>query len=342
MLKLKKLRRFLRPFVYSNEIILSEQFAFGHREVYQRFLNFNPKKILLAELQHGWYLNPTWTPQGNNSQRQLNKKLKLFPLLVWSRELAANMNKDRGYSVYPISSPWSLITRNYEIRKRNKLAPDYKEKKGSVLYFPAHSIPGMQYDLNFEAIKKIGDLQKFKFVTTSLYWTDFLDPMVRERFGSYSNVTCMGLRSPSSIDAPWHDIGGRVNFLYQLHKSISEHEFIVTDEIGTAAMASVVLGKKVYITQKKVYYNLIHRSEKQPMLCIDNEDILNRYGIVEYTDGLGYKISENPEILELARSGFGYDISLEETGKTVERYLGDSNFSLPGFHFDDYSSTTLW
>ena len=339
---LKRLKRYVRPFFYKNEIILSEQFAYGHREVYQRFLNFSPNKYVLAELQHGWYLDPSRSPQFGMNQRILSRKLKPFPFLVWSRGLAQAMNQGNKESVYAICSPWYLLTSGYELFKANNKAPNYFETPGSVLFFPSHSFPGINYTHDTSKLEEIMNFPSVKSITTSLYWTDFLNPTVREQFARFSTVTCVGIRSTASTEVPWQDIGGRVNFLYRLHRLISEHELVICEDFSTAAMAALTLGKRVFINKSKVNHEIVHRSEKRPLLVMDNEAILTRYGLLDNRNELGYEISNSLEVLELAKLGFGYDISLEETQEVLGKFLGDSSFILPGHKLDNNLSATLW
>ena len=65
---LDRIKSLGRPFLYPPEVALSEQFAYGHREIYQRFIGFDPNQIIFAELEHGWSSNTSWL-QSNSSNR---------------------------------------------------------------------------------------------------------------------------------------------------------------------------------------------------------------------------------------------------------------------------------
>jgi hypothetical protein len=123
---------------------------------------------------------------------------------------------------------------------------------------------------------------------------------------------------------------------------ISEHELVICEDFSTAAMAALTLGKRVFINKSKVNYEIVHRSEKRPLLIMDNVSILNRYGLLDNRSELGYEISNSLEVLELAKLGFGYDISLEETQEVLGKFLGDSSFILPGHKLENNLSATLW
>lgn len=338
----QKVKSILRPYLYSPEVILNEQFAYGAREIYQRFINFDPKKIIFAEVQHGWYLDSSWTSQSIVSNRQLNRRLKRYPLLVWSREIAQELNNPKFRSVYAVTSPWSLLLSSYEKLKSRNLVPTYNEIPGSALYFPTHSFHGMKAFLDSTSAQNILKSQNFSSITTSLFWIDFINPHIREQFESFSKVTCMGIRAPAATETPWSDIGGRRNFLYQLHKAISEHQFIICDEFSTAAMAALTLGKQVFITKDKVNWQLIHRSEKNPILELDNFKIISKFGLNKSEQGLGYNLSDNRDILELAKRGFGFDISIEETHRILERFLGNPSLDLQNKEITDPRNNLLW
>ncbi len=324
----RTLKSLLRALYYPREILLSEQFAYGHIEIYRRFFGFEPNAILLAELQHGWVANPESIPQNDFSIRLRNRRLSKYPLLVWSRKIEKALNHPIERDVYAVCSPWFLLITEYEKLRAIGLAPSYFESPGSALYFPAHSFPGFDFKFDVNKTETILKSQKFSSITTSLYWLDFINPSVREHFSRFSKITCMGFRAPAATETPWHDAGGRVNFLYQLHKVIMEHQFIVCAEFSTAAMAALTLGKQVFICEDKVQYELVHRSEKNPIVTLDNSLILRNFGIKKSASELGYDLSGSSKVLELAQSGFGFDVSVEETKEILESFMGNLSNNL--------------
>lgn len=339
---LGRVKSLIRPFLYSPEVTLSEQFAYGHREIYQRFIGFDPKKIILAELQHGWAPDSSLLIQGENSNRLRNRRLRRYPLLVWSRELAQEINCPKNKSVHALASPWSLLVRNYENLKSKGAAPNYFEVPKSALYFPTHSFPGVEASLDSKKIEIALKSHNFSSITTSLYWVDFIDPKIRELYQRFSRVTCMGLRAPAASEVPWSNIGGRVNFLYQLHRTISEHQYIICEDLSTAAMAALTLGKEVFITKDKVFFKIIHRHEKNVMSELDNSKILDRYNIKKADHGLGYNLNDNSNVFELAKLGFGFDISIDETRKVIELFLGYPSIDLQNQASAEPLDNLLW
>ena len=338
----RTLKSLLRTLYYPREILLSEQWAYGHMEIYRRFFGFEPNTILLAELQHGWVANPESIPQNDFSIRLRNRRLSKYPLLVWSRKIEKALNHPIERNVYAVCSPWSLLITEYERLRARGLAPSYFESPGSALYFPGHSFPGFDFEFDVKKTETMLKSQKFSSITTSLYWLDFINPNVREQFSRFSKLTCMGLRSPAATETPWHDVGGRVNFLYQLHKAISEHQVIVCEEFSTAAMAALTLGKKVFICEDKVQYELVHRSERNPILTSDNSLVLRNYGIKKSTSELGYDLSGSAKVLELAQVGFGFDVSVEETRQILERFMGNQSINFQSKIMIPDSNKVLW
>ena len=165
----------------------------------------------------------------------------------------------------------------------------------------------------------------FNSVTTCLYWIDYLDPRVRDFYEEYSEVTCLGYRSASANEAPWHDIGGRVNFLYQLHKLLSKNEIVVCDEISTAAMAALTLGKKVYICRDLVKFQDVGRRGPFVLNELDNRKILNDLTFDYLSTPLGYEISRSNACIDTAFSGFGFDLSMSETQARLKSLLSTEN-----------------
>lgn len=336
-----KIKSALRPFIYSPEIMLSEQFAFGHLEIYQRFFSFPRNKILLAELQHGWASDSKLLTQSDSSMRLVNRRLRQYPLLVWSRELENQFKSSKQQSVLSICSPWFLLLKNYEkLRKGDERI--YCEVRGSALFFPSHSFPGVDSTSDVENFRQISQFRKFTSITTCLYWSDFLNPTRREHFGHFSKVTCVGLRSNAATQIPWHDTGGRVNFLYQLHKLISMHEYVICEELSTAAMAAMTLGKKVFVTKNKVQYKSNSNSMDNLNLELDNSVILSKYGVNISHESLGYDLTDNSDILNLAKRGFGFDISIDETREVLECLLGSPSRNFKSSSEIAFSSQLLW
>lgn len=335
------LKKILRAFIYPPEVLLSEQFAFGHLEIYQRFFDLPRAKILFAELQHGWSDDYRALAQISSSNRVLNRRLKHYPLLTWSQALESSLKSLNYKSVYAISSPWSLLLTNYNNSRSKGIAPNYFETPRSALYFPTHSFPGEEAFFDASGIERIFKSQNFSLITTSLYWIDFINPQIREQFESFSKVICMGIRATAATETPWGDIGGRINFLYHLHKAISEHQYIICDEISTAAMAALTLGKQVFITRDKINYKLIHRAGKP--FCFDNNPIIiSKYGLNKSKNGLGYNLSENSDLQELAKRGFGFDISIEKTRRTLERFLGNPSVDIQNTLGTESKYKFLW
>jgi hypothetical protein len=58
--------------------------------------------------------------------------------------------------------------------------------------------------------------------------------------------------------------------------------------------------------------------------------------------GLGYNLSDNSGLLELAKRGFGFDISIEETRMVLERFLGYPSDDFQGKESTELRNTLLW
>jgi hypothetical protein len=327
----KGLKSTVRSFAYSPLQILNEQFAYGHREIYLRFLELDSDSFFLAEIQHGWSDRANLLAQSQSSLRARNKFGRRYPLLVWSDSLAEQFKQLGQSNVYPVQSPWSLITKAYEQKlKSGEMLPVEEEPK-SILYFPTHSYPGMSANVENIHFMNLMKERDDNSITTCLYWLDFINPRVREFYEKFSKVTCLGFRSASASELPWHDSGGRVNFLYRLNALLRRHSVIVCDELSTAAAAAISIGKNTFIFEDETRFYGDIDSIKFVVDRLDNRVILDRFGIQRSSSGLGYRVSENVPLLELVREGFGFNLDENETSLLLQKIQFRMNKLNPSF-----------
>lgn len=309
----------MRPFIYPVEVLLSEQFAYGHREIYVNQLGLPKDTLFLAEIQHGWARDWNDLHQRAPKSRIKKRNFRSYPLLVWSEQIASEFREASMKSVFAIKSPWALIIEAKEEESKEIQSTTVLEQKNSALYFPSHSYPG--YDVNlYKETEKPNFVEKgFENITTCLYWLDFINPITRRYFTDFSKVECAGFRSSSAQEWPWHNNGGRVNFLFELYDLISAHEYVFCDEISTACMAALTLDKKVILLKEQTELSSYKSDGKPTKSVIDNSAYLSRHLVDIEKSELGYELHKHPKIRNQALEGFGFDITIESTCDILSR-----------------------
>lgn len=250
------MRNLLRSLIYPLEVNLNEQFSYGMREVLLSTHGLDPSSLINAKLVHGDvdYKSPTsWPSIWRNP-------LIRYPILCWSKIQEKEL-KRLGFreTIVPIGSPYIHLI-DYIKKAQNLRFPQYQ--KNSLLYFPNHSHPGFQVKLhNTKDLKECFD--GFDQVTICLFWLDFIDLEIRNRYLELGvDVTCVGYKGPSNAEKPWSDNGGRVNHLLNLAYLISRHEFILTDSPTITLMYAISLHKSVKFLKYEIVGSSFHNSSK--------------------------------------------------------------------------------
>lgn len=309
------LATFARSFIYKKEMLLAEQFMYGNREVLVKALNLDEDIIFLARLQHGWITKPDLSEKYWN-EKFYGRTLKKYPHLVWSKQLAIDLRERLKRPVKAIGSPWSLLS---EARKKRSLqTTNLHTVKDSVLYFPYHSYPGIESNIEQkETIRLLKGLGASR-ITTCLYWLDFIDPSTYRVYEEFSTVVCCGYRGSSAQEAPWSDDGGRINFLYELSSQIEQHELIVCDDVSTAFAAACSRGKKVMIGARHVKSIPRGHTGIEKILIKDNLLQLKEQFSLQETPLKGQIMESSGHLEQIAREGFGFDIPISQTTETLK------------------------
>ena len=236
-----KIKSFFSSWVYPIEVLLSEQFSYGHREILLASHDLDPSLIFNASIQHGWLLSRLGTPLIRK------RNFGIFPTLVWSERIAREMWDNQKTRTFILGSPFAHLAQalGYNNRNTNNL----NINPNSILYFPSHSDRGYTAFLNPEFFD-ILNTYNFGRKTVSLFWSDFVNPRNIEMLNSYSfDVICHGYRGGSGFEFPWADTGGRTKFLFRLLDSILNHDVIAMSDVSTIFWYALALGKSVLITE---------------------------------------------------------------------------------------------
>jgi hypothetical protein len=231
-----------RAWVYPEEILLSEQFNFGNREVLIVCNDLNRESLFLSSVQHGWY------PENQTRPITVIKSKfgKQYPYLTWSTRFR-DLLKDEGYSkIFATGAPWSHLLKNLKIDPR-AIKVSSKEKN-RLLFFPRHSAPGLTVEHNIK-LDQVAKLAGASEITVCLFWLDFIDPAIRNFYEKYGcKLVCVGYRGSSGFETPWAPIGGRTLFLPRILELMESHDLIAVDEVSTSFWYALSLRKKVIIT----------------------------------------------------------------------------------------------
>lgn len=128
---IKWLSKHLRALITPEEILLAEQFAYGHREIPLTHLQLPLYLLLLGELQYGFATHHSEIPQSRNRFR--NRLGSHDPLYVRSELLRTRLVEQCGYKdVHAIGSPWTHYVSRKELLKTQE-----NIENAYVVYFPA-------------------------------------------------------------------------------------------------------------------------------------------------------------------------------------------------------------
>ena len=236
------IRELFSSWIYPREILLAEQFNYGHREVLIATNDLPNSTLFLASIIHGWGLEDN--PFGIAKIRARN--FQCYPIYAWSHRSANIIRNSTGCEVSVIGSPWSHLLQSLGINSEEKVQAASTSHR--VLYFAPHSMPGgtsRHTDMALDAIFKKSATDE---ITVCLFWLDFIDPEIRKHYSKNKvKIECVGFRGSSGFETPWTPIGGRVSFLPKLFELISSHDLIVVDSVSTPFWYALSLGKNVMI-----------------------------------------------------------------------------------------------
>ncbi len=237
-------RNALRSWVYPPEILLSEQFNFGHREILIAANKLQENTLFLASVQHGWDPGPAI------GKRILTRRMTQYSNLVWSKRIQEFLSRNGNYISTPIGAPWSHLLRACGI---NPYVPKTSSNDSSlpthprVLYFPSHSSHGF-LAIHQKNASFLNSLTLGNKVKVCLFWSDFVNPKVRElHLREGYEITCAGYRGSSGGEVPWSPLGGRILYLPSILEMIERAEIVVLDTIGTALWYAISLGKRIVL-----------------------------------------------------------------------------------------------
>lgn len=292
------MKNLVKPWLYKEEVLLSEQFAYGNREILLTCNGIKLDQLILGELQHGWTLDVDELKQSRSRLRSIFGKK--YPLYVWSEDLRSRFEDAGHRDVYSIGSPWA-----HYVQAHGSIA---HRKNSFTVYFPSHSYYGADVSNEFvKSIQEIEEIVESSKVIVCLYWIDFIDPRKIEFFVEMGwNAICLGYRGAPSTEFPWSNVGGRINFLPNLLELLTNSQLVISDEIGTAFWAANSLGINTYLTRGTTTISSVwpNKIVKQPVLKFKQVEKFCKEGV---SIAVGEILCPQDGLFELSRIGFGWE-----------------------------------
>jgi len=72
--------------------------------------------------------------------------------------------------------------------------------------------------------------------------------------------------------------------------------YVICEDLSTAAIASMILGKKAFVTKGKAHYRSNNNSMDNSNHELDNSVILSKYKVNISHESLGYDLTDNSDI----------------------------------------------
>lgn len=296
------LKRKVSPWVYSEEIQLSEQFAYGHREVLLASNKLDPSGLFLASIPHGWGPDVPGRPYPKVFKRSLSE----YPILAWSSRTSADL-KARGYKFpIPTGSPWAHLLSSLGLNSIKESSSSKATDSNSSLYFPSHSIPGGEHYHNFNLKRVLSDISPTN-LTVCLFWLDFINPRVRNYYSQFNcELVCVGYKGSTGFDIPWAPVGGREMFLPNLLELMERHDTIILETVSTPFWYATSLKKNIYLADLSVTATWWGES-KSIDLSINNRELLELVDAELGKIGMNELIPTTDLLYERAKSELGFE-----------------------------------
>lgn len=286
----------LKSYLKNHEVLLSDQFSYGMREVLLLTHDEDPTSLINAKLVHGEvnYRNSSkWPSVWKNPFRR-------YPILSWStvqkEQLESIGFKDK---IIVVGAPYLHLLKYINENKHLNWPSCFDN---SLLYFPSHSHPGYSIDNRLFTENQI-NLNDFKKVTICLFWLDFINPKIREQYLQLgAEVVCAGYKGNTSVQIPWADDGGRTGHLLVLASLISKHKYIVTEGVSVTLLYAAAQGKKVKYLKNVTRLNVTSIPTKI--------DVLNQTSTViskDLSPGIWYDCSMKNSALDVSLNYLGQD-----------------------------------
>jgi len=275
----------------------ADQFHYGNREVILRSLGLADNVYFKGRLQHGFIPNLTW----ENYFKSIKNSLPISrtpPFFAWNEAIAESCQRWGGMS-YAIGSPWAHLLKKVP----NLEKPPRNELEDVTALFPNHSYAGHSID-NLLDHTYINPFRGKKLVTC-LYWSDFVNPKIKNYYESFSDfVVCCGYRGSSGIEIPWDDLGGRIDFLPNLYGILEKVGRVLVEEVSSMFWYGASLGKELVVLSDSSHYR-VRDNDGERIDTYSSYDIAKQSGLENFS--INKVLNQDREIFEQSLKILGFD-----------------------------------
>lgn len=250
----------------------SEQFLYGHREALCTYAGLPNNAIIKGSIEHGWtYHSPTKGIPKFSGGRHLH--------LIWSSSRIPQ-NLEHKTNLLAIGAPF-LYAYNAVKELLSDSAQLNQKFSDRTLFFPYHGseIYAPNIDSQIRQFKKVADPT---LTTAILYWTEFVNPTIRNKFNEagfkIANLGFSGMQSHEGLGfsakkSSGSTIGGRHLFLLNLLLLINAHRNVIVFGVGgTPALYAAFMNKEIQLlTQLKAALPKTHKLENKFEYNDENE-----------------------------------------------------------------------
>lgn len=285
--------------------LYSEQFLYGHREIFIHYGGFSYDTIFEASIEHGWALDSGY------GMRRLNLKRNLH--LSWSSD-RIERSQIRSSKTIAVGAPFIYAAKLMESAQSKN---DFNKPvlKRDILFFPVHGNEHGNQNVA-DQIELFTNLYPPERAVVCLYWVEFVDFNIRNFYLSRGfEVECVGFSGQmentglgySSRILAGSLIGGRPLFIPNTIALLNRFNKIVSGRLGTICLYAAFLGKELEILHGYEKSNYYEWDFEQPIKFGD-EPTETRYRQF-FENSLGAKFQEidfsGDDFRELARRELG-------------------------------------
>jgi hypothetical protein len=226
----------------------SEQFLYGHREILIDYAGLEANSMIKGSVEHGWALD------SGRGIRKFTGGRYLY--LSWSRARIARSGVSENTTV-AIGAPFIYAFEKVEAQIK-EFYKDYPADPLRILFFPVHGNEFSQQNPESQ-IALFKEKYDPKNVTVSLYWVEYINPVVYNLYKQEGfKIVCSGFSGQmehtglgySARRLAGSPIGGRPIFILNTIAMLATHSKIVFGGLGTGVFYAGYMRKEIEMLDK--------------------------------------------------------------------------------------------
>jgi hypothetical protein len=226
----------------------SEQFLYGHREILIDYAGLEANSMIKGSVEHGWALD------SGRGIRKLTGGRYLY--LSWSRARVARSGVSDDTTV-AIGAPFIYAFDKVEAQIKEFLK-EFPVDPSRILFFPVHGNEFSQQNPDSQ-IALFKEKYDPKNVTVSLYWVEYINPIVYNLYKEAGfKIVCSGFSGQmehtglgySARRLAGSPIGGRPVFILNTIAMLATHSKVVFGGLGTGLFYAGYMRKDIEMLHK--------------------------------------------------------------------------------------------